>query len=449
MFKKIILSIIISLFPFAAQAQALTPACSRPPPSFGVVWTPTQWIQCLSSFQAFLGYTPLNAAGGTMSGELTLQQSVTTNAPITMPPGFAPTSPVNGDLWQTSAGLFYRSSGVTIGPLVSSGSLSLIIGSTAITSGTTTRVLYDNAGVLGEYSVTGTGSVALSNTPTFVTPVLGAASGTSLSTSGASTFGTGSTDAATVGGGSSGGILGSTGGDLFAAGSSGDFFAGGTSQAAASFEAMHVASAVDWIIAKGGTTGAGGFLTTNIGPISIGSAGGTTNLTDAALNISGTATVTGKVVTAATATGGAGLILPPGTAPTSPVNGDIWTTSTGLFAQINGTTVGPYLSSASLPPAVVWSDTPLTSNTAVTANSGSCVNTSGGAVTITLPTTPTAGTLVELDDCNQTFGTNAMTVAPGGSDKIMGVAANLLDNRTNWSVLLRYNAAQTNWLIIP
>lgn len=56
---------------------------------------------------------------------------------------------------------------------------SLTVGTTTITSGTTTRVLYDNAGVLGEYAISGTGSVAMTNSPTFVTPALGTpASGT-------------------------------------------------------------------------------------------------------------------------------------------------------------------------------------------------------------------------------------------------------------------------------
>lgn len=50
-------------------------------------------------------------------------------------------------------------------------------------------------------------------------------------------------------------------------------------------------------------------------------------------------TFTGKVTTAASATGNAGLNLPHGTAPTSPANGDIWTTTSGLFAQINAATV--------------------------------------------------------------------------------------------------------------
>lgn len=53
------------------------------------------------------------------------------------------------------------------------------------------------------------------------------------------------------------------------------------------------------------------------------------------------ATLAGLLLTAASATGGAGLRLPHGAAPTSPTNGDLWTTTAGLFVRINGATVGP------------------------------------------------------------------------------------------------------------
>jgi hypothetical protein len=43
----------------------------------------------------------------------------------------------------------------------------LTIGTSTITSGTNTRVLYNNNGVVGEYAVTGTGNVVLSDSPTF------------------------------------------------------------------------------------------------------------------------------------------------------------------------------------------------------------------------------------------------------------------------------------------
>lgn len=43
----------------------------------------------------------------------------------------------------------------------------------------------------------------------------------------------------------------------------------------------------------------------------------------------------------ASTTAAASMNIPHGTAPTSPVNGDIWTTTAGLFVRINGVTVGP------------------------------------------------------------------------------------------------------------
>jgi hypothetical protein len=52
-------------------------------------------------------------------------------------------------------------------------------------------------------------------------------------------------------------------------------------------------------------------------------------------------TLLGELVTLASATGTAGLNLPHGAAPTSPVNGDVWTTTAGLFVRVNGSTVGP------------------------------------------------------------------------------------------------------------
>jgi len=48
----------------------------------------------------------------------------------------------------------------------------LDVGTTAITGGTTGRVLYNNAGVLGEYAITGTGSVVLGTSPTFTTSAI-------------------------------------------------------------------------------------------------------------------------------------------------------------------------------------------------------------------------------------------------------------------------------------
>ena len=67
------------------------------------------------------------------------------------------------------------------------GADNVTIGTSTITGGTNGAVLYDNNGVIGEKTVTGTGSVVLATSPTLVTPVIGAATGTSLATTGALT----------------------------------------------------------------------------------------------------------------------------------------------------------------------------------------------------------------------------------------------------------------------
>lgn len=53
-------------------------------------------------------------------------------------------------------------------------------------------------------------------------------------------------------------------------------------------------------------------------------------------------TMLGKLTTAASQTASAGFNIPQGNVPASPQNGDIWTTLTGVYARINGATVGPF-----------------------------------------------------------------------------------------------------------
>ncbi len=48
-----------------------------------------------------------------------------------------------------------------------------------------------------------------------------------------------------------------------------------------------------------------------------------------------------RLVTRTSGSGSAGVNLPHGSAPSAPVNGDLWTTTAGLFVRINGVTVGP------------------------------------------------------------------------------------------------------------
>ncbi|KKK51717.1 hypothetical protein LCGC14_3112170, partial [marine sediment metagenome] len=110
----------------------------------------------------------------------------------------------------------------------------------------------------------------------------------------------------------------------------------------------NAATSVEFYTAAGNTTLVGtqrwkvdsaGHFITGGGAYDIGNGAGN-NPND--LYLDGDATIGGLVLTAAAASGGSGLRAPHGTAPTSPVDGDIWTTTAGLFARINGSTVGPY-----------------------------------------------------------------------------------------------------------
>lgn len=95
------------------------------------------------------------------------------------------------------------------------------------------------------------------------------------------------------------------------------------------------------------------------------------------------ATFTGAVITAASAAGGAGLRLPHGAAPTSPTNGDVWTTTAGLLARINGATVTFSVTGHTHPQSDI---TNLTTDLAAKANLAGATFT-GGIVTATPSTT--------------------------------------------------------------
>lgn len=67
-------------------------------------------------------------------------------------------------------------------------------------------------------------------------------------------------------------------------------------------------------------------------------------------------TYQGKVVANPSASNQAGFSLTPGAAPAFPVNGDLWTTPSGLFVQINNATIGP-LGTAACPTCAVTNAT--------------------------------------------------------------------------------------------
>ena len=62
---------------------------------------------------------------------------------------------------------------------------------------------------------------------------------------------------------------------------------------------------------------------------------------ETAQTIAGVKTFSAETIFAAATSSIPSIRIPHGTAPSSPTNGDIWTTTSGLYSRINGVTVGP------------------------------------------------------------------------------------------------------------
>jgi len=93
---------------------------------------------------------------------------------------------------------------------------------------------------------------------------------------------------------------------------------------------------------------------------------------------------------------------------------------------------------------VDWCTTAKTSPFTATSGDGFFVNTTSGAVTVTLPTSPSAGDIVSLKDYGNTWDSNPVTVARNGS-KINGSCACATLNTKSQSVTLIYVDGTKGW----
>ena len=93
---------------------------------------------------------------------------------------------------------------------------------------------------------------------------------------------------------------------------------------------------------------------------------------------------------------------------------------------------------------VDWITTVQTSTITAATGKGYFVNTTGGAITATLPA-GAAGSIVSFSDYAHTWDTNALTVSPNGSEKINGVAADATLITEGQSVTFVYIDSTQGW----
>jgi len=113
-------------------------------------------------------------------------------------------------------------------------------------------------------------------------------------------------------------------------------------------------------------------------------------------------TSTGQIIAPASTASAASIRFSPGVAPTTPVDGDIWFTSLGVFARVNGVTRGPLLFNVNLAGLDVTGILPI-------ANGGTGQNTANGALNALLPTQAGNSGRVLFTD-----GSNSSWQTPGG-----------------------------------
>ena len=93
-----------------------------------------------------------------------------------------------------------------------------------------------------------------------------------------------------------------------------------------------------------------------------------------------------------------------------------------------------------------WTTTVKTGDFTAVAGEGYFVNTTSGAITVTLPA-GTAGDVVAIKDYANTFDTNAVTLVQNGSDKIGGSTDNSILSTEGIAVTLVFIDSTQGWLV--
>lgn len=143
---------------------------------------------------------------------------------------------------------------------------------------------------------------------------------------------------------------------------------------------------------------------------------------------------TGVPVFPAGVVGGASARIPHGVAPTAPVDGDVWTETTGMYARINGVTVGPFGSGGGSSPLAGTATVTPTLNSSEWRETVAAVGVTGASRIV-----PVLGAFADTDENDPEFLDIGAISAIPGTDAITFVLNFLTPTsgpiKLNWSVL--------------
>ena len=120
-------------------------------------------------------------------------------------------------------------------------------------------------------------------------------------------------------------------------------------------------------------------------------------------------------------------------------SGDTFTIPAGVTITNSGTAAGFGATGAAS-----WDTTVKTTGFTAVSGVGYFVNTTAGAITVTLPLSPAAGAVVAVSDYAGTADTNAITIGRNGSN-INGAAADLIFAQENSAITLVYVDGTQGW----
>jgi len=123
-------------------------------------------------------------------------------------------------------------------------------------------------------------------------------------------------------------------------------------------------------------------------------------------------------------------------------SGDTITIPAGATITNNGTQTGFGRTGT-----VNWDTTAKTASFTAVSGNGYFVNTTSGAITVTLPASPSGGAIVAVKDYAQTFATNNCTIARNSSN-IEGVASDAVLDGNAESVTFVYVDSTKGWVLV-